>query len=139
MTGYVDSARIGALGSIMRLRRTWIATIMALGLLFAQIVTAAHACSTLALPPAHESSAMPADCAQSSVRIDSTIKVCVSHCDSGAQVDSHADIPVPMIAPQSVLIIRAADVHPRVAGDKPLSSAQRAPPLPLALSSRLLI
>ena len=74
----------------MRLRRTWIAAIMALGLLFAQIVTAAHACSTLALPPAHESSAMPADCAQSSVRIDSTINICVSHCDSGAQVDSHA-------------------------------------------------
>src|SRR5437899_11170008 len=123
----------------MRLRRTWIAAIVALGLLFAQIVTAAHACSTLALPPAQEPSAMPADCAQSSVRIDSTINVCVSHCDSGAQVDSHADIPAPMLAPKLALTIRVADAYVPVVGDHVASFAQRAPPPPLAFSSRLLI
>jgi len=123
----------------MRLRRTWIAAIVAVGLLFAQIVTAAHACSMFAMPPAQEQSAMPADCAQSSERIDSTINVCVAHCERGAQVDSHADVPAPLIAPQLALAIRVADAFVPAAGDTPSSSAPHALPTPLALSSRLLI
>ncbi len=123
----------------MRSRRAWIAAIMAVGLLFAQIVTAAHACSTLTLPPAQEQSAMPADCAQSTARIDSTINVCASHCDTAAQVDSHADVPAPMMAPQPALTIRVADLYASFANDDATSSAQRAAPPLLALSSRLLI
>ena len=123
----------------MRLRRSWIAAIMALGLLFAQIVTAAHACSTLTLPPGQEQSAMPADCAQSTARIDSTINICASHCDTGAQVDSHIDVPAPMTAPQPALTIRIADVHVSVADDIATSCAQLATPPPLAISGRLLI
>ena len=135
----INSDRISALKSIMRLRRTWIAAIVAMGLLSAQIVTAAHACSALAMLPAQEQSAMPADCTQSSERIDSTINVCASHCASGSQVDSHADVPAPMTAAQPALTIRAADIHAPVAGDNATSPAQRAPPPPLALSGRLLI
>ncbi len=112
---------------------------MALGLLFAQIVTVAHACPTLVLPPAQQQSAMPADCTQSSVNIDSTINVCASHCDAGAQVDSHADIPAPVIAPQVALTVRLADVHAPAGRDIATSSAQRPTPPPLAVFSRLLI
>jgi len=119
--------------------RTSIAAIVAVGLLFAQIVTAAHACSTFAMPPAQEQSAMPADCVQSSERIDSTVNVCASHCERGAQVDSHADVPAPLIAPQLALVIRVTDAFAPIAGDASSSPAQRAPPTPLALSSRLLI
>src|SRR5438874_13731794 len=118
----------------MRLRRTWIAAIMALGLLFAQLVTAAHACSTLALPLAQEQSAMPADCSGSS-GTDSTVNVCALHCDTGAQVDSHADIPAPMLAPQLALTIRVADACVPVVGDHVASFAQHTPPPPLAFSS----
>src|SRR5205814_369171 len=105
------------MGTSMRLRRNWIAAIVALGVLFAQIVTAAHACSALALSPAQEQSAMPADCPQSAAGIDSTINVCASHCDAGAQVDSDTDVPVVVMAPQPGLTIRIADVHVSVAGD----------------------
>jgi hypothetical protein len=130
---------VSALKSIMRARRTWIAAIVAVGLLFAQIVTAAHACSMFAMPPAQEQSAMPANCAQSSGRVDSTINVCAAHCASGAQVDSHADVPAPLIAPQLALAIRVADAFAPMPGDAPSSSVPRAPPNPLALSSRLRI
>ena len=80
-----------------------------LGVLFAQIITAAHAC-VLVVPvsqaaafgqPADET--MPSDCPEMAKRIAVNAKVCDSHCAYGQQIDVQTDAPVAAIAPQPAL------------------------------------
>jgi hypothetical protein len=82
-----------------------------LGVVFAQIVTVAHAC-TLGVPasqaatfvqPADES--MPSDCPAMVKRVAANSKVCEAHCVYGQQIDVQPDAPVAAIAPQPALTV----------------------------------
>lgn len=117
-----------------------------LGLVFAQIVTVAHACA-LAVPalqtgatfvePADES--MPSDCAMMAKRVAANANVCDSHCAYGQQIDVQNDAPVAAIAPQPGLTVRIVSsiVEPALATIF-LHARSTAPPVSL-LFSRFLI
>jgi len=92
-------------------RRSCVALIAILGLLFAQFVTAAHACTVAFSPPLPVAivalavdDAMPSDCAGNAKRTDAN--VCESHCAYGQQIDVQSDAPVAAIAPQPALSAR---------------------------------
>ena len=96
---------------MVRRQRRWVAGLVMLGLVFAQIITVAHAC-TLAVPmsqaiafnqPADET--MPSDCAAMVKRVAVNAKVCDSHCAYGLQIDVQTDAPVAAIAPQPALTV----------------------------------
>jgi hypothetical protein len=96
---------------MVRRQRRWVAGLVMLGLMFAQIVTVAHAC-TLAVPafqavafsqPADDTN--PSDCAAMAKRVAANAKVCESHCAYGQQIDVHSDTPVAAIAPQPALTV----------------------------------
>jgi hypothetical protein len=116
-----------------------------LGIVFAQIVTVAHAC-TLAVPasqpaafgqPADES--MPEDCAAMAKRAASTGNVCDSHCAYGQQIDVQSDAPVAAIAPQPALTIAVMSSIVQLPLDAIfLHARSTAPPVSL-LFSRFLI
>ena len=115
-----------------------------LGLLFAQFVTAAHAC-TIAFSPSPPvaivatpvADAMPSDCAGNASR--ASANVCESHCAYGQQIDAESDAPVAAIAPQPALTVR---VPPRMVlrsiDTIALHARSTAPPISL-LFSRFLI
>jgi hypothetical protein len=117
------------------------------GLAFAQIITAAHACSILAQgsPPGTAlaepavSQAMPTDCPEMAKKSGSTLNVCVSHCDFGQQVDAHADVPIAAIAPQPPLLIRPVGRLIPTSGEHLALLAALAAPPPQLLFSRFLI
>lgn len=85
-------------------------------LAFAQAVTAAHACPTLdpsSRPIAQASqldAAMPADCPEMAKRANSPVNICWAHCHAGPQVDAHDYAPAPLVAPQTALLVRLADL-----------------------------
>ena len=101
---------------MVRRHRRWVAGLMTLGLVFAQIVTVAHAC-TLAVPlavPMSQAAAtfsqaadetMRSDCAAMAKRVAANAKVCESHCAYGHQIDVQSDAPVAAIAPQPALTV----------------------------------
>jgi hypothetical protein len=132
---------------IVRRRRQWLAVLLMVGLAFAQIITAAHACSILTLaspqgpvqaePPVGQ--AMPTDCGEMAKQSDSTINVCVSHCDFGQQVDAHADAPAAAISPQPPLLIRPVGPLIPASGEHWSLPAALAAPPPQLLFSRFLI
>jgi hypothetical protein len=131
---------------MVRRHRRWVAGLVTVGLVFAQFVTVAHAC-TLAVPasqavatfaqPADDT--MPSDCAAMAKRVAANAKVCQLHCAYGQQIDVQADAPVAAIAPQPALTVR---VMPSIAQPSLetsfLHARSTAPPVSL-LFSRFLI
>src|SRR5437763_12843725 len=135
---------------MVRRRRKWVAGLMMVSVLFAQIVTAAHACSFLLSPVsapvesamqavAPDVDAMPADCAGASKAPVSGPNVCEAHCSSGMQLDIQAHPLEAALAPQPALTVHVADVDISMASiDVQLSALVAAPPRAL-LFSRFLI
>jgi hypothetical protein len=80
-----------------------IAAVSALILVFAQAVTAAHACSTLdpiSAPMAQATqvdAAMPADCPAMARQANSSVNTCWAHCYADPQVDAHDYAPAPLV------------------------------------------
>jgi hypothetical protein len=116
-----------------------------LGVVFAQIVTVAHAC-TLAVPmsqaaaigqPADET--MPSDCAAMVKRVAVNAKVCDSHCAYGQQIDVQTDAPVAAIAPQPALtVVVVSPIARRSLDPIFLHARSTAPPVSLLFSRFLL-
>jgi hypothetical protein len=130
---------------MVRRRRQWVAGLMMLGVVFAQIVTAAHAC-TLAVATSATTAqvqsadeAMPVDCAAMAKRVAASANVCESHCDYGQQIDVHPDVPVAGIAPQPALTVHPMlPLVPELPGATFLYTRSTAPPVSI-LFSRFLI
>jgi len=83
-----------------------------LGIVFAQLVTVAHACTLALSTPqapltlAHEPlEAMAPDCVAMAERAAANTNVCEAHCAYGQQIDVHPDAPVAPIAPQPALTV----------------------------------
>ena len=131
---------------MVRRQRRWVAGVVMLGLVFAQIVTTAHAC-TLAFPTPQAPTTlaqepdetMPSDCAAMAKRVAANAKVCESHCAYGQQIDAQSDAPVAAIAPQPALTVRVtwSMVQPSL-DTISLHARSTAPPVSL-LFSRFLI
>lgn len=129
---------------MIRRQRRWVAGLVILGVVFAQLITAAHACApatatsrtaTVAQPV---DETMPSDCAMAK-RVAVNAKVCESHCAYGQQIDVQPDAPVAAIAPQPALTIRVMSSIAQPSLDTIFLRAQStAPPLSL-LFSRFLI
>jgi hypothetical protein len=128
---------------MVRRQRRWVAALVMLGVVFAQVVTVAHAC-TLVVPVFHAATfvqpadeTMPSDCPAKGATAN--VKVCDSHCAYGQQIDVQSDAPVAAIAPQPALTVSV--VSPAV---RPLletifvHARSTAPPVSL-LFSRFLI
>jgi hypothetical protein len=120
------------------------AALAILGLLFAQFVTAAHACtiSFSALLPVSTvvtpvDDAMPSDCAGNAERTNAN--VCESHCVQGQQIDAQSDTPIAAIAPQPALAVRVPQpIAARSFDSIALHARSTAPPLSV-LFGRFLI
>jgi hypothetical protein len=135
---------------MVRRRRRWVSGLMMLSVLFAQFVTAAHACPLLLLQVsapvesaiqavAPDVDAMPADCADASKEPVLGANVCEAHCGSGMQLDIQAQTLEAALAPQPALTVHVADVGVSMASiDAQLSALVAAPPRSL-LFSRFLI
>jgi hypothetical protein len=147
--GQTRSDRISCCGGIdlrrlMGGRRSCVAALAVLGLLFAQFVAAAHACTVAFSPPAPVAivasavdDAMPSDCAGNAKRTNAN--VCESHCTHGQQIDADADAPVAAIAPQPALTVRVPSrIAPRSFDTIALHARSTAPPLSI-LFGRFLI
>ena len=114
-----------------------------LGVIFAQVVTVAHAC-TLVVPvfraatfvqPADET--MPSDCPAKGATANDN--VCDAHCAYGQQIDTQPEAPVAAIAPQPALTVGVVSPIARSSHDaKFLHARNTAPPISL-LFSRFLI
>jgi hypothetical protein len=131
---------------MVRRHRRWVAGLVTVGLVFAQIVTVAHAC-TLAVPASQSATtfAQPADetmlsdCAAMAKRVAANAKVCESHCAYGQQIDVQPDAPVAAIAPQPALTVHVVSSIVQPSLDKIfLHARSTAPPVSL-LFSRFLI
>jgi hypothetical protein len=128
---------------MVRRQRRWVAALVMLGVVFAQVVTVAHAC-TLAVPgfqaatfvqPADDT--MPADCPAKGATAN--IKVCDSHCAYGQQIDTQPDAPVAAIAPQPALTVcLVSSIVQSSLDTKFLHARSTAPPISV-LFSRFLI
>jgi hypothetical protein len=124
--------------------RRWIAAGAIVGVVFAQIVTAAHACpnfspwSDAAAVHANAEAVSPS-CHDLAHKAKDNANVCESHCLTGQQVDTQTDAPAAAIAPRLALTLRAVD--PSAARTRDLSSlpALGAAAPPLLRFSRLLI
>jgi hypothetical protein len=130
---------------VVRRPRRLIAAVSALILVFAQAVTAAHACSTLdpnatPMPQASQvDAAMPADCPEMAKPANSPVNICWSHCHAGPQVDAQDYVPAPLVAPQTALLVRLADPGlPNLVPAQWLLPVMAAPP-PQLRFSRFLI
>ncbi len=134
---------------MVRRRRRWVAGLMMLSMLFAQIVAAAHACPLLQSPtPAQVESttqpsgldpAMPPDCADASKESLSHANVCEAHCSTGMQLDTQAQTLEAALAPQPALTVHVADSGIPIASNAiHLSALVAAPPRSL-LFARFLI
>lgn len=130
---------------VVRRPRRLIAAVSALILVFAQAVTAAHACSTLdpiSAPMAQATqvdAAMPADCPAMARQANSSVNTCWAHCYADPQVDAHDYAPAPLVAPQTALLVRLADPGlPNLVPAQWLLPVMAAPP-PQLRFSRFLI
>ena len=119
---------------------------MMLGVVVAQIVTAAHAC-TLAVPTSQAPTtvvqsadeAMPVDCAGMAKRVAASANACESHCAYGQQIDVQPDVPVAGITPQPALTVHSLPpLVPDLLGATFLYGRSTAPPVSI-LFSRFLI
>jgi len=110
----------------VRLSRQWLAAMMILGLVSAQLISLAHACGgaspfATAEAMAGSAAAMPADCPGMTDAVRPSA-ACEAHCGPREQVDNGADLRAAAMAPASPLIVRV--VHPLVP-----ASARATPPL----------
>jgi hypothetical protein len=132
---------------MVRRPRQWVAVLLMLGLAFAQVVTAAHACSILGTPPLPGAAlvepavgqAMPADCPEMAKILASTVNACVSHCELGQQVDVYGDAPMASVAPRPPLVVRLVGPLIPTSGEHSSLVAALAAPPPQLLFSRFLI
>ncbi len=134
-------------GEVMvRRHRQWVAGVVTLGLVFAQFVTAAHACA-LAIPASQTAATfaqqaeetMPPDCPAMAGGVAANANVCQSHCAYGQQIDVHPDAPVAAIAPHPALTVRVMSSIVQLFRDTMfLHARSTAPPVSL-LFSRFLI
>jgi len=131
---------------MVRRHRTWVAGLVTVGLVFAQLVTVAHSC-TLAVPPVRGAATfvepadetMPVDCAAMAKPVAAKAKVCVAHCTFGEQIDVQPDAPVAAIAPQPALTVSDTSSLVQLSLDTSfLHARSTAPPVSL-LFSRFLI
>ena len=128
---------------MVRRQRRWVAALVMLGVVFAQLVTSAHAC-TLAVTafqaatlvqPADDT--MPSDCPAKGATANAN--VCDSHCAYGQQIGAQPDAPVAAIAPQPALTVGVVSSIVRSSLDTTILHARStAPPISL-LFSRFLI
>jgi hypothetical protein len=95
---------------MVRRQRQWVAGLVMLGVVFAQLVTLAHACA-LAVPVFHAvtlvqtaDETMLSDCAAMG-KSGASANVCDSHCAYGQQIDVQPDAPVAAIAPSPALTV----------------------------------
>jgi len=131
---------------MVRRHRRWIAGLVTVGLVFAQIITVAHACALVVpvsqaaatfVEPADET--MPSDCSATAKRVAASAKVCESHCAYGQQIDVQPDAPVAAIAPLPALTVHVVSSIVQPSLDKIfLHARSTAPPVSL-LFSRFLI
>jgi len=131
---------------MVRRHRTWVAGLMTVGLVFAQLVTAAHACA-LAVPALQGTvtlaepadATMPSDCAAMAKPDAANTPACFAHCSYGQQIDVQPDAPVAAIAPQPALTVCIVSPLVRASLDAIfLHARSTAPPVSL-LFSRFLI
>ena len=129
---------------MIRKRRRWLAAWVMLGIVFAQIVTAAHACllvvpvsQTMALLQSADDS-MPSDCGAMEMAAAADAKVCESHCAYGHQIDMQPDAPVAAIAPQLALTVEVASSTAPRSFDKTFIYARSTAPPVSILYSRFL-
>jgi len=114
-------------------------------LAFAQIVTAAHACSIFV--PAAQAHAMTADadraphghCVEMAGQNGSASDVCSSHCFATEQADTHVDVPIMPAALQSGLTVKTIDSSAMAVASGRQTPMDDARPLPLLRSGRLRI
>jgi hypothetical protein len=116
-----------------------------LGVVFAQAVTAAHAC-TLAVPASEPATSarvldttMPPDCAAMAKRGTTNGNVCDAHCAYGQQIDVHPDVPAAAIAPQPALTVRVVWSMVRTLHESTALDARSTAPSVSVLFSRFLI
>jgi len=130
----------------VRRQRQWVAGLMMLGVVFAQIVTAAHAC-TLAVPASQAPTTVvqsadetiPMDCTAMAKRVATSASVCESHCAYGQQIDVHPDVPMAGLAPQPALTVHPMlPLVPDLFGATFLFARTTAPPVSI-LFGRFLI
>jgi hypothetical protein len=123
----------------MAVRRSCVAVIAVLSLLFAQFATAAHAC-TVAFSPSLPfavaettvDDAMPSDCAGNA---GANANACASHCAYGQQIDAESDATVAAIAAQPALTVRASPpISLRLFDPIALHARSTAPPLSILFS-----
>lgn len=134
------------LGFDLRGSRRWLAALMILGFVSAQLISVAHACGgglDAAFVPAEamagSAATMPADCPGMADGASSASAACDAHCLPRAQVDKGADVRLAALAPPSSLIVQMA--HPTVPASMratPPLARIASPPLSL-LFGRLLI
>jgi hypothetical protein len=124
--------------------RSCMALLAILGLLFAQFVTAAHACTidlSASLPATIVATAvdeaMPSDCAGGVSRANAN--VCESHCTHGQQIDAQSDAPTAAIALQPALTVRVSLPIVRRSFDTITLHARSTAPSLSLLFSRFLI
>jgi len=126
---------------MIRKRRRWLAVWVMLGVVFAQIVTAAHAC-VLVVPVSHAvalvqsaGDSMPSDCGAMEMAAAADAKVCESHCAHGQQIDLQPDAPVAAIAPQLALTVDvASSTAPRSFDKTFIYARSNAPPVSILFS-----
>ena len=128
----------------MRSRR-WLAGLMVLGFISAQLISVAHACASQERPSVASTQArggivaMPADCPMATDASPSADVACDAHCLPRSQVDQGAEVRVAAMAPPSPLIVRGlqAGIASSVWATPPRASIA-SPPLSL-LFGRFLI
>ncbi len=130
---------------MVRRQRRWVAVLVMLGIVFAQIVTAAHAC-TLVFPASQAATVagpaddgMPGDCPEMAKRVSANAKICEAHCAYGHQIDVQFDTPVAAIAPQPALTVDVVSPIEPPSFDKTFLQARSTAPPVSVLFSRLLI
>jgi len=131
---------------MVRRQRRWVAGLVMVGVVFAQIVAVAHAC-TLAVTGLQVAATLVetaddstlSDCPTMAKRIAANAKICESHCAYGQQIDVQPDAPVAAIAPQPAPSIRIVlSIAQPLLDTTSLHARSTAPPVSL-LFSRFLI
>jgi hypothetical protein len=130
----------------MRRCRKRIAGWVMLGWLFAQVVTVAHACPSLAVPENNSFAAsggatvpLPGDCEAMAKKAGSTKNVCQSHCAGNEQLGSDVPAPSAALAPQPALVVRVCASYVQSSANAYGSPPRSVGPPPTLLFGRFLI
>jgi hypothetical protein len=124
---------------MLRRYRRLLAAALACVLAFAGVVTAAHACALVGVPPDAVAAAEPMpDCAEAAPAADPAASTCEAHCVAGQSLEAQSHAPVALATPQPALRIEVVHgpVHATLARAN-LRPLEAAPP-PLVRFARLL-